>query len=306
MFYLICGVSGLLGRELCRQLLKNEDTIGIIGLSRNEYLQWDMAQSFDKEGIRWRDRLQLLLGDIRDEDKIYQLEQDLRHHCNQLVVINLAAYKHVDIAETNPQEYYKTNVIGLETLLKHFDGYSFIHVSSDKACLPSGVYGSSKLDGEKIAVSRGSVVVRPGNYIEAHGNILDLMRRANPVCMCSGMTRFYVSIKDIAKMIISLKRAKSGIYVPKMKAVKIGNLFESLRPDYKPEETKTFRPGEKMHEHLITKSDRPVYDRGDCFYIGRNFSTGKLMHKGFEIVSSDMPFGEWTVDEVKTWSKINT
>ena len=305
MNYIIAGVTSLLGKEIVKKLLLSNRVRRILGFSRNEYIQWRMQLELDEFFPDWRNKLEFKLCDIRNYDlldtMIYRFSNN---YTTSTQVINLASLKHVDYAEDNRAEYRSVNTLGTENLCKISRDfvYPMISLTSDKACYPAGVYGNTKLDQEKTVLEYGGQVIRPGNFITSHGNIVEKLRRSNPKITCTGMTRFYIQIKDLAERIITLPD-ESGIYAMKSKSAKLGDIVEAIKPDLCTIETKKFRRGEKMHEHLITKNDYPVWEFDNYYLVGEDRDIHKdrpKMNKGFEYTSKDNK-DWWTVEEIKTW-----
>jgi FlaA1/EpsC-like NDP-sugar epimerase len=294
MIYIIAGVTSLLGKEIVKQLLKRDETFKIIGISRNEYVQWRMKIEINDPRLVFR------TGDIRNDLTKIVNDEVVPEIVTQRTFINLASLKHVDLAEDNRNEYKSVIVDGTESFCKlalQSNGRT-ITMSSDKACYPSGVYGSSKLLQEKTVLDYNGVVVRTGNIIEAHGNIIEKLKRTNPTITCTGMTRFYIHASDLATHIINLIYKPSGIYAIKSKSAKLGDIVTALKPELITNETKKFRQGEKMHEHLITRNDYPVQETANWFYIGNNVT--EAFKRGFEYASNDNK-DWWTVEEIKGW-----
>jgi FlaA1/EpsC-like NDP-sugar epimerase len=299
MQFVVVGATGQLGQEIVRQLASKEKDVWAV--SRNEYAQWLFKLRLNNPNVKFR------LTDITSQDSLKSLFNQI-NTSGGLTVIHVAALKHIDIGEENKEEYNRVNVGGLLTLVNQLDEVNrgsgnirLLFVSSDKACYPSCTYGANKLEGEGIVLDRGGTVIRPGNYIEANGNIVERLQRTSCECFCTGMTRFFSHIYDIASLIVDLgvNGHPQGIYCPKAKSVRLGDVFEALSDQIV--ETKLFRKGEKMHEHLVTKADRPCYEAERFFYIGdRPKENLTKKPKGFEWVSNKNTEW-WTKEEIKSW-----
>ena len=261
---LITGGTGFLGKSLVRLLLERYSDIGrIIVFSRDELKQYEMAQEFS---VRNYPQVRFVLGDIRDEARLLQACAGVDY------VIHAAALKQVPAAEQNPTEYIKTNVLGTENVVKAALACNvsrMVVVSTDKAVNPSGVYGATKLCAERVVTAAcvpGSAsqtkigLVRFGNILGSYGSVLPFFieKRKEGVLPIThkDMTRFSMSAREASDMVIEImgKIVGGEIFVPKIPSFRVVELAEAVAPGSR----RTFvgvRPGEKIHEELITETE---------------------------------------------------
>ncbi len=259
---LITGGTGSLGKSLVDYFLKDTKVRRIAVFSRDELKQHQLRNHFqDDPRLRW------FLGDVRD------LERLKRALHNVDFVIHAAALKQVDTGEYNPMEFIKTNVLGsqnvidaaIETGVKRV-----VALSTDKASSPINLYGATKLTADKLFVAANNYshaygtsfsVVRYGNVMGSRGSVIpffqDLVSQGKPLPITDlRMTRFWISIESAVKFVIdSLEMMTGGeLYVPKIPSMKIIDLAHAVSPDAELEEI-GMRPGEKLHEEMISADD---------------------------------------------------
>ena len=262
---LITGGTGSFGNSFVDYFLKNKIRFKkIIIFSRDEFKQFEMRKKYSKNDLK---KLRFFLGDIRDKSRLKLAFNDVD------IVIHAAALKHVPVAEYNPIEFIKTNIIGsqnitevaLETNVK-----KVVSLSTDKACSPTNVYGMSKALAERLITSSSNenkntkyIAVRYGNVLESRGSILPLFRfqgefKSHLTVTHTDMTRFIMTLEESVDLIVSaLLGAKSGeLWLPELKSMKIIDLAEIFSEQYsKPIKIVGIRPGEKLHEDLISYSE---------------------------------------------------
>tara|TARA_R100001143_G_C3360947_1_gene135562 strand:+ start:785 stop:1807 length:1023 start_codon:yes stop_codon:yes gene_type:complete len=274
---LITGGTGSLGQALTRQILKQNPNIDrLVIFSRDEQKQYQMEQEFRESkypGIRY------FIGDIRDFERLKRALDGIDS------VIHAAAMKHVHIAEYNPDECVKTNIIGaqnviracLETKVKRV-----VALSTDKACAPINLYGATKLASDKLFIAANNIrgwnpiifsVVRYGNVMGSNGSVIPyfIKKREEGVLPITdpNMTRFNISLEEGVNMVLhALEHAWGGeILVPKIPSYKIMDVAEAIGPDCK-KKIIGIRPGEKIHEEMISESDSfNTYDLGKYYAI---------------------------------------
>lgn len=274
---IITGGTGSLGKELVRTILQNWPSVKkVIIFSRDEQKQFQMAQEFPENlypSIRY------FIGDVRD------LERLKRAFIGVDYVIHAAAMKHVHIAEYNPDECVKTNVGGADNVIKAAlsAGVSkVVALSTDKACAPINLYGATKLTSDKLFIAANNIkgvqnikfsVVRYGNVMGSNGSIIPffMKKRETGVLPITdpNMTRFNISLEDGVKMVLfALENAWGGeLYVPKIPSYKVMDIAKAIGPNCEIEIV-GIRPGEKIHEEMITSSDSfNTYDLGKYFVI---------------------------------------
>ena len=282
---LVTGGSGSFGHAFVRIVLENFKPSRLIVFSRDEMKQYEMAQLFDTAR---HPCMRYFIGDVRDIDRLEMAMQDVD------IVIHAAALKHVPIAEYNPFECINTNVVGAENVVKaaiRTKVGKVIALSTDKAVNPINIYGASKLASDKIFVAANQLagangasfaVVRYGNVIGSRGSVVPLYRKligsgaATLPITDPLMTRFWITLRQGVNFVLSsLEMMAAGeIFVPKIPSMKMVDLARSLAPDLELE-TIGIRPGEKLHEMLITEDDaRSTLELEDRFVITPSFFPG--------------------------------
>src|SRR3989344_5769732 len=275
---LITGGTGTFGRAMVRLLISNKKVEKIIVFSRDEYKQGEMAREFDDP------RLSFFLGDVRDRARLHRAF----NHVD--VVIHAAALKQVPALEYNPSEAIETNVIGTKNVIDAAHDRNVervLFISSDKAVQPINLYGATKLCGERLAVAGNAYrgrhgktlisVVRYGNVIGSRGSLVELIekQKATGELMLTDerMTRFWLHITDIMKLVMEILEIMEGgeIFVPKMESLRVVDVMKVLAPECKIK-TIGIRPGEKLHEILITEHEAPhTHDVGSMYVILPDF-----------------------------------
>lgn len=274
---LITGGTGSLGKKLTQHILNNFPHVRrVIIFSRDEQKQFAMAQEFSE--LRFP-QLRFLIGDVRDQKRLERAMAGVDY------VIHAAAMKHVHIAEYNPDECVKTNVHGAQNVIEACVNSKVSHVvalSTDKACAPINLYGATKLASDKLFVAANNFkgpknirfsVVRYGNVMGSNGSVIPFFinkKKEGVLPITSiNMTRFNISLQDGVDMVMhALESAWGGeIFVPKIPSYRILDVAEAIGPECK-KLIVGLRPGEKIHEEMITTSDSyNTYDLGKYYTI---------------------------------------
>lgn len=259
---LITGGTGSFGKKFTQTLLKRYKPNKIIIYSRDEQKHFDMAQTYNEPCMRY------FVGDVRDFKRLKKAMLDVDF------VIHAAAMKHVHIAEYNPMECINTNIHGAEYVIDTaIDSgvEKVIALSTDKAANPINLYGATKLASDKLFVAANNMVgkrqtrfsvVRYGNVIGSRGSVVPYFKKLlsntnDPLPITDErMTRFLITLQDGVDFVIkNFERMQGGeIFIPKIPSMKMIDLAMAMSGD-KPYKIVGIRPGEKLHEAMITKED---------------------------------------------------
>lgn len=258
---LITGGTGSFGQNFVRYLLKNTAAKKIIVFSRDEFKQHQMNQAIDNTA----DRLRYFIGDIRDLSRLQRAFRSVD------VVVHAAALKQVPTMEYNPMEAIKTNVIGSQNVIEAAIDQKVAKVlliSSDKAASPANLYGATKLCGEKLFTAANIYApqktifasVRYGNVIASRGSVIEVWQK-NPQIKAINithpeMTRFWITFsQSIDLVMFGLANMLGGeIFIPKIPSMKLTDVVNAIAPHARKKIT-GIRPGEKLHEALITEEE---------------------------------------------------
>ena len=274
---LITGGTGSLGKALTYHFLKyHRDLKKLIIFSRDEQKQFQMAQEFPESQFP---QIRFFLGDVRDEQRLIRAFQGVD------IVIHAAAMKHVHLAEYNPDECIKTNVNGAQNVIHaalQTSVSNVVALSTDKACAPINLYGATKLTSDKLFVAANNIkgvnpikfsVVRYGNVMGSNGSVIPffIKKRSQGKLPITdpNMTRFNISLQGGVDMIMhAIEHAWGGeIFIPKIPSYRITDVAKAVAPECELEVI-GIRPGEKIHEEMITTSDSfYTYDLGKYYTI---------------------------------------
>ena len=274
---LITGGTGSLGTALTRRLLQEcPDLKKLIIFSRDEQKQYQMALEFPEKEFP---QLRFFIGDVRDLERLKRAFNEVDY------VIHTAAMKHVPIAEYNPDECVKTNIGGAENVIRaalETQVKRVVSLSTDKACAPINLYGATKLTSDKLFIAANNIkgknpikfsVVRYGNVMGSNGSVIPFFLRQRKTGVLpitdERMTRFNISLDQGVDMVLyALKNAwGSELFVPKIPSYQITDLAEAIGPNCE-KPIVGIRPGEKLHEEMITVSDSVnTYDLGKYYVI---------------------------------------
>ena len=299
---LITGGTGSFGKKFLESILiKFPGVKKIIIYSRDELKQSDLKQKYPFDEFP---QIRFFIGDVRDRDRLTRASEGVD------VIIHAAAIKQVDTAEYNPSECIMTNVGGAENVIYAAlaCGVSdVVALSTDKACAPINLYGATKLVSDKLFTAANNIkgsknikfsVVRYGNVMGSRGSVIPyfLKKRTDGVLPIThkDMTRFNISLQDGVDLVIfALKNHLGGeIFVPKIPSYKIEDVANAVSPDSK-KEIVGIRPGEKLHEEMITETDSiNTIDAGKYYIILPSIS---FNHSEKEYIdhynASKVPFG---------------
>ncbi len=274
---LITGGTGSLGKALTSTILKKwPDIKRLVIFSRDEQKQFQMAQEYPLDKYP---QVRFFIGDVRDFERLKRALKGIE------CVIHAAAMKHVPIAEYNPMECVKTNIMGAENVINaclETGVERVVALSTDKAAAPVNLYGATKLASDKLFVAANNIrgwnpirfsVVRYGNVMGSNGSVIPFFlgkRKTGELPVTDPeMTRFNITLEGGVEMVLhALEHAWGGeIFVPKIPSYRILDVAEAIGPECKKVEV-GIRPGEKVHEEMITSSDSfYTYDLGKYYAI---------------------------------------
>jgi UDP-N-acetylglucosamine 4,6-dehydratase len=260
---LVTGGTGSFGRKFVEIMLTQHRPRKLIVFSRDELKQFEMQEVFSPERYR---NIRYFIGDVRDRDRLWRAFDEVD------IVVHAAALKQVPAAEYNPLEAIRTNVLGAANIIEAALDRNVrlvLALSTDKAVNPINLYGATKLCSDKLIIAGNSYVgrqqtrlsvVRYGNVMGSRGSVIPffLKRRASGRLPITDerMTRFWITLEQGVKFVIqSLERMSGGeIYVPKIPSMRIMDLARALAPECKIDVV-GIRPGEKLHEVMVTEDD---------------------------------------------------
>lgn len=314
---LITGGTGSLGRALTAHLLRHHpDMKKLVIFSRDEQKQYQMALEYSMDDYP---PIRYLIGDVRDRERLKRAFNGMDY------IIHAAAMKHVHIAEYNPDECVKTNVGGAENVIYaalETGVKRVVALSTDKACAPINLYGATKLTSDKLFIAANNIkgynpivfsVVRYGNVMGSNGSVIPffLKKRQEGVLPITDphMTRFNITLQQGVDMVLhALETAWGGeLFVPKIPSYRILDVAEAIGPHCaKP--VVGIRPGEKIHEEMITRSDSfYTYDLGKYYAILPTEPMWKLAdyiaHFGAQKVAESFHYSS---DENTQWETVES
>ncbi len=274
---LITGGTGSFGKEFLKFLLSKENVPQrIVVYSRDELKQWELQQVFPEYKYP---QIRFFLGDVRDKNRLDRALQDID------TVVHAAALKQVPAAEYNPFEFIQTNVLGAENLIQACLSNNvkrLVALSTDKAAAPINLYGATKLCSDKLFVAANNIVgsrelrfavVRYGNVMGSRGSVIPFFLKAAKEGILpitdDRMTRFNISLTEGVEMVDWVLNNMLGaeIFVPKIPSYSIKDMAEAIGPNCQTKHV-GIRPGEKLHEEMITTSDSfSTIDLGNYYAI---------------------------------------
>lgn len=322
---LITGGTGSFGKMFTKLILKRYPNVKrLVILSRDEQKHFNMAMEFPETKYP---AMRYFIGDVRDKNRLERAFEGID------IVIHAAAMKHVHLAEYNPSECINTNINGAENVIAaamKCGVKNVVALSTDKACAPINLYGATKLTSDKLFIAANNIkgsrdikfsVVRYGNVMGSNGSVMPffLNKKSTGVLPITDnqMTRFNISLEDGCQMVFdAIENSWGGeLFVPKIPSYKILDVARAIAPECDYEEV-GIRPGEKLHEEMITVSDaintydigkyyvilpqKTIFDRNE--YI--NHFKAKLVDPNFSYNSGDNE--EWeTVESLRELVKIH-
>ena len=272
---LVTGATGSFGKAFIKFLTKRYKKIKrLVIFSRDELKQSEMAKVYDEKKYPF---IRYFIGDVRDQKRLSRALNKID------IVIHSAALKQVPIAEYNPIEFIKTNILGAQNLIEaslNNNVSKVIALSTDKACAPVNLYGATKLCSDKLFIAANNYsgknifsVVRYGNVLGSRGSVLPLLmqyKNGGTFTLTSDeMTRFNITLDQGVKAVDWAMQNSNGgeILIPKIPSYKLVNLIQAVGLKNKPKII-GLRKGEKVHEEMITEADSyTTYDIGKYFLI---------------------------------------
>lgn len=308
---LVTGGTGSFGKKFIKKALE-QDVKKVIVFSRDELKQYEMAQDFTDSRVRF------FIGDVRDKDRLYRAFDGVD------VVIHAAALKHVGACEYNPFEAVKTNIHGAQNIIEAAIDRGVekvIALSTDKAASPLNLYGATKLASDKLFVAANSyvgekktrfAVVRYGNVVGSRGSVVPFFKKIKETGTVpitdERMTRFWITLDQGVQFVLdNLDRMHGGeIFVPKIPSMKVTDLATAIAPECKIEIV-GIRPGEKLHEAMITEDDARQTREFNTYYViqpefpwwSEDYAKdGKDLEEGFKY-TSDLNDDWLTVEQLR-------
>ena len=295
---LLTGGTGSFGKAFIAATLQRfPDLKRLVVYSRDELKQWELQQLFPADQFP---QLRFFLGDVRDGERLRRALEG----CD--TVVHAAALKQVPAAEYNPMEFVKTNVLGAENLIQaclDTQVQRVVALSTDKAAAPINLYGATKLCSDKLFIAANNIkgdrdlrfsVVRYGNVMGSRGSVIPffLQKAQSGVLPITdpAMTRFNISLEEGVQMVLwSLEHALGGeLFVPKIPSYRIIDVAEAIGPSCE-KPVVGIRPGEKIHEEMITASDSfSTVDLGDYYAI---LPSDGSVHEAYQRAGRPSPVG---------------
>lgn len=273
---LVTGGTGSFGKKFIGTILRQYPTVQrVVVYSRDELKQFEMSQQFSPTEFP---QIRYFIGDVRDRDRLRRAMEDID------IVVHAAALKQVPAAEYNPFEAIKTNIIGAQNVIENaidMGVKKVVALSTDKAAAPINLYGATKLCSDKLFVSANNFrgrhdisfsVVRYGNVMGSRGSVIPffLRKRDEGVIPITDrrMTRFNITLVDGINLVLhALTHMWGGeIFIPKIPSYRIMDVAEAVAPDCKVDFI-GIRPGEKLHEEMITQTDAINSIEFDNYYV---------------------------------------
>lgn len=306
---LVTGATGSFGKTFVRSLLNEYPDAQIVAFSRDELKQFEMRAEFSSN------RITFLLGDVRDYKRVLQATDGVD------VIIHAAAMKQIPAAEQNPMEAIKTNILGAENIVNaaiENKVAKVVALSTDKAANPANLYGATKLCSDKLMIAGNYLsqkattkfsVVRYGNVLGSRGSVvpffIEMTKQGKIPITDPRMTRFWLTLDRGVSLVLESLRIMHGgeIFIPKIPSFKVVDVARVVAPGI-PLEIIGIRPGEKLHEIMITEDDAAYTKEFENHYAilsppllnsGAYSSNGLAVEEDFSYRSDTNPW--WHTDE---------
>ena len=311
---LITGGTGSFGRWFVRRILAEHEPARLVILSRDELKQYEFAAELDHDP-----RVRFFIGDVRDSERLWRAFDGIQ------IVIHAAALKQVPAAEYNPFEAIKTNIHGAQNVIDASldrNVERVIALSTDKASSPINLYGATKLVSDKLFVAANAyagakptrfAVVRYGNVVGSRGSVVPFFKRLAPSGVLpitdERMTRFWITLDQGVDFVIDMLGVMHGgeLFVPKIPSMRVVDLARAMAPEARLDVV-GIRPGEKLHEQMISVDDaRRTVDAGRFYIVepdvdwwdGSVWASATPVPEGFSYTSDTNP--EWlTLEQLRT------
>lgn len=302
---LVTGGTGSFGKKFIETILKKYPNLKkIIVFSRDEYKQFVMQNM--PEFKPYEEQLRFFIGDVKDKERLMRAFEGVD------VVVHAAALKQVPACEYNPFEAIKTNIMGAQNVIDASIDRGVkrvVALSTDKACAPINLYGATKLCSDKLFIAGNAYcgtketrfsVVRYGNVAGSRGSVIPFFKKlvdegAKELPITDiNMTRFWLKLEQAVEMVLeAIENMQGGeLYVKKIPSMKMPDLAKAIAPNLKIQEI-GIRPGEKIHEQMITKEDARNTIEFDEYYIilpEVNFEHIKHKYPKAKQVASDFEY----------------
>jgi len=301
----VSGATGSFGKAFINRLLRDNEVSKIIIFSRDELKQFDMQSMLKSEKLRY------FLGDVRDFARLKQATKGVD------IIVHAAALKQIPAAEYNPMETIKTNIIGAENIVNvaiENGVEKVIALSTDKAANPANLYGATKLCSDKLMIAGNILaggsetkfsVVRYGNVLGSRGSLIPFLiehqKKGYFPITDERMTRFWITLEESVQFVLeSLNRMHGGeIFVPKIPSFKVVDVAKVISPKT-PTKVIGIRPGEKLHEVMITEDDSNYTIEFEQYYS--ILAPFLIDHDYYKSNGNKVPFGfSFTSENNKLW-----
>ena len=296
---LVTGGTGSFGKKFIKTLFERYEPQKVIVYSRDELKQFEMQTSSDFKKYNNQGRIRFFIGDVRDLTRLKLAMENVD------IVVHTAALKQVPACEYNPFEAIKTNIMGAQNVIDASFAQKInkvVAISTDKACAPINLYGATKLCSDKLFIAANNYkgkhdikfsIVRYGNVMGSRGSVipffLDMKKTGILPVTDKRMTRFNITLEEGVNLVLmALEKMWGGeLYVPKIPSYRIMDLAKAICNECDIKEV-GIRPGEKLHEEMITKTDALNTVEFDKYYVILPYKAKSYLEK-FRLESNDKP-----------------